>query len=511
MHQQLAQVSGKHKIFGIPFHEGLRNLVPESKVANGMLLLPHTVEVTRLARNVGFHVPAPIVSQYDWNGDTPFRTQKITAALLSMSPRAYVLSEMGTGKTRASLHAVNYLIASRTIRRALIVAPLSTLSFVWDAEIFEHFSHLSTGILHGDRAQRRKVLAEEHDVYIINHDGVEILQQELITRTDIDCIIIDELSTFKNAGANRWKAMREVLLGRKYVWGMTGTPMPNEPTDAWAQVRLLTPHKVPNSARQFRNQTMRQITQFKWIPLPDANEKVFEIMQPAVRFKRADCFELPPVTYTTRTVPMSAEQNAVYKPFMQKLKMAFSEGLVTAANEGVLYSKLLQIAAGWVYTQDRRIVDLNPRPRLAELMSIIDQSEGKVIVFADFIHAAHKVHAALEKANYRPAFVTGETPPKERNRIFSAFQNDAYPRVLVAHPKCMSHGLTLTAANTIVWYTPTTSLETYIQACARISRAGQTLNQLIVDLTGSPIENKLYTRLRARASLQGALLEMFEE
>jgi SNF2 family DNA or RNA helicase len=196
---------------------------------------------------------------------------------------------------------------------------------------------------------------------------------------------------------------------------------------------------------------------------------------------------------------------------MKQLRVSFQQGEVTAANEGVLFSKLLQIGSGFVYTKDKGIVDLDPKPRLDELMAVIDQSVGKVIVFVDFIHAVKHVRDVLRANRYAPALVTGETNKGERDRIFGAFQNEEKPRILVAHPKCMAHGLTLTAASTIVWYTPTTSLETYEQACARITRPGQTQKSLIVHLTGTAIEAKLYKRLQKRAKLQGSLLEMFEE
>ena len=128
----------------------------------------------------------------------------------------------------------------------------------------------------------------------------------------------------------------------------------------------------------------------------------------------------------------------------------------------------------------------------------------------DFIYASKMVAEKLTTAGYNVAQVSGETPKGRRDQIFINFQNAAMPRVLVAHPKCMSHGLTLTAANTIVWYSPSNSLETYEQACARITRPGQLLKQLIVHLTGTAVESKLYRRLQQKASLQGALLEMFE-
>ncbi|MGL4557329.1 MAG: helicase-related protein, partial [Afipia sp.] len=262
--------------------------------------------------------------------------------------------------------------------------------------------------------------------------------------------------------------------------------------------------------KPFLRQTMVQLSQFTWKAKPEANDIVYDALQPAVRFKRSDVVELPPVSYSYHKVDQSAEQTRVYKELVKSLSVAFKQGTVTAANEGVMFSKLLQIASGWVYTKDRQIVTLDPRPRLDETVDIIQQSEGKVIVFADFIHTADLVCQHLSK-KFSTALVTGKVPSHVRNGIFGAFQRMDSPRVLVAHPKCMAHGLTLTEANTIIWYSPTLSLETYEQACARITRPGQTRKQLIVHLTGTPIESKVYRRLREKASIQGALLDMFTE
>lgn len=510
-----ALVSAKHKSFAIPFNPGIANLVPQAKPfqhpdLGNMLLLPHTRDTTRLARNMGYNTPAPILTQYDWNNDVPFHTQKITAALLTMQSRAFVLSEMGTGKTRATLHALNFLMLTGEIGRALVVAPLSTLTNVWDMEIFKYFNHFSTGVLHGTKAQRLKVLGKNSDIYIINHDGIETILDDLLARSDIECVIVDELAAFRNARTDRWKALNKVCSGRSFVWGLTGSPTPNSPTDAYGQVKLLNPTRIPKYFKEFQRQTMVQVSQFKWINRPEANEIVRDAMQPAVRYKRDDCVELPPVSYQTRTTSLSTEQSRVYSELIKKLKLGFQQGTVTAANEGVLFSKLLQITCGWVYTSDRRVVALDNKPRMDELLEILDEAEGKVIVFADFIPACEGITDFLLQNKVQCALVNGSTPVHARNMVFNAFQNSPLPRVLVAHPKCMAHGLTLTAASTIVWFSPTTSLETYEQACARITRPGQTRKSLIVHLTGTPVETKLYRRLQQKASTQGALLEMFE-
>lgn len=507
------KVSAKHKVFAVPFSQALANIVPAAKTHGDMLVLPHTVETTRLARNLGFTVPSPIVSQYDWAGGTPFRTQKLTASMLCMNSRAYVLSEMGTGKTRATLHALDYLIREGIIASALVVAPLSTLTAVWDVEVFNHFPWLSVGILHGSKAQRLKVLAEQHHIYVINHAGIEVIQKELTARKDIQAVIVDELGEYRNARTNKWKSLDAFCKGRQYVWGLTGSPMPKAPTDAYAQCKLLTPHTVPKYFREFKIRTMRQLTQFRWIEKPEAKDIVYECMQPAVRFTRDDCVELPPVSYVGRQVDLSPEQKKVHDLMVAKAVAMATEGAITAVNEGVLFTKLLQIACGWVYTSGdlstRKVVDLNPAPRLNALLGVLEETAEKVIVFVDFIHCANRVFDYLRDAGVSCKLVTGETSKGERDKVFHSFQHEDEPRVLVAHPKCMAHGLTLTSASTIVWYTPTVALDTYEQACARITRPGQKNKQLIVHLTATKTEAKLYRRLQSRASLQGALLEMF--
>ncbi len=494
----------------LPFHGGLAGLVHEHKrVGNGMVL-PHTHDVVRLARNLGMKAPAPIMVRYDWSGGTPFRTQRVTAAMLTMNKRAYVLSEMGTGKTRSALFALDFLIQERELERAIIVAPLSTLNTVWYREVFRHFNHLSVGVLHGTRDQRRRILAQDHQLYVINHDGIKTVLDDLLARLDIGCVVVDELAAFRNARTDLWKSLRALLTGRKYAWGLTGAPTPNEPSDAWAQTKLLTPERVPKYFKSFKEATMQQVSTFRWIAKHDAKETVYGVMQPAVRFKRDDCIELPPVSYDTREVPLTKDQDKIYKELMRHLKASFKQGQVNAANEGVLMSKLLQVTCGFAYTTAKSAVEIDNKPRMDALMELLDEAEGKVIVFVDFIHASKMIADRLRAKGYSVAQVSGETPMKERDQIFTDFQSAHFPRVIVAHPKCMAHGLTLTEANVIVWFSPTTSLETYEQACARITRPGQTRKQLIMHLTGTPVESKLYRRLQQKASLQGALLEMFE-
>lgn len=510
-----AIINSTAREFYVPVHEGLSGLIPEAREVTikgeQRIALPHTTDVTRLARNFGFIVPAPILSQYAWPvSPAPFKTQKTTAALLTMNARAYVLSEMGTGKTRASLFACDHMFQRQEIIRVLVVAPLSTLSQVWDREIFQHFNHLDVQVIHGTPDARRKKLLIPAHIYVINHDGVGVVLKELLAMK-FDVIIVDEIGCYRNKKTRKWVDMFSLVANAPYAWGMTGSPTPNSPVDAWGIAKLLTPSRAPKWKKEFQRKTMTQMTQFRWIAKADANNHVYSMLQPAVRYKRDDCLELPDVSYQTIKVPLSKAVDKVYKQLIAKLKVAFKEGHVTAANEGVLFMKLMQVACGWVYTSDKGVVSLDNKKRVQEVVDIYEQSAGKVIVFACFKHAARELHKRMLNKGISASLVTGDTSKKHRDEIFSAFQNSSEKSMIVAHPQCMSHGLTLTAANTIVWFTPTTSLETYQQACARITRPGQVRKSLIIHLTGTPIEGKIYSRLRHKASVQGALLDMFDD
>lgn len=508
----IARVSGRHKAFMLPHDAALYNLVPGTKVVTTtdgpQVVVPHTIETARLARNLGHRVPAPILSQYDWVGDEPFEAQEVTAALMIMNPRAFILSEIGTGKTRAALYAIDFLIREGVVKSALVTAPLSTLNRVWDREIFQFFPHLKAVVLHGTRAQRLKLLKAGADIYIINHDGIETIEKELCA-TGMGVVVVDELSYYRNGRTDRWKSLSRLVAGRPYVWGLTGSPTPNEPADAYSQIKLLRPEAVPKYFKHFKELVMTQVSNFRWVAKPTALDMVYSAMQPGVRYLRKDVKELPETSYQTRDCPLSAEQSKAYKQLYDKSFAAFQQGQVTALNEGVLMSKLLQVSSGWVYTTTRQTVPLDNTSRMDALREVLAEADGKCIIFVEYIHAMEALYESL-KNEYQVEKVSGATGLSERNRIFSSFQDDPNgARLLVAHPRCMSHGLTLTAANTVIWFIPSTSLETYEQANGRITRPGQVRKTLIVHLSGSAVERKMYTKLQQKAKVQGALLDMY--
>jgi SNF2 family DNA or RNA helicase len=473
-------------------------------------ILPHTPRTQVQLRALGVESPAPILFHYDWassDGAVPFQVQKQTASLATSHSRAYILNDMGTGKTKSSLWSWRYLHNLGAAKKLLIIAPLSTLKFVWLRELLITMPDIKVAVLHGSRARRLKLLASDADAYIINHDGVKSIVSELYARTDIDTLILDELAVYRN-NSQRSKRMRDFAKRFTWVWGMTGRPMPNAPTDVWNQCKILTPNTVPKFFRHAKTQLMLQVSQFKWVPKSDAIDQALGWMQPSVRFALDDVVELPEAIHRTIDVDMTEEQARVYRKMSNEFAVLVKDKVITAANAAVAMGKLLQVGAGYVYTTNPQHVVLDSEPRQQMLLEMIEEAPHKVIVFAPWRHLIDGLSALFtnRKEPIDHAVVHGDV--NKRDQIFNAFQNTTQYRVLLAHPGCVHHGLTLTAATTIIWYSPTCSLDIYEQANARIRRVGQKEKQLFLHLQSSPIERKVYQMLRTKQRTQDAFLEL---
>lgn len=483
-----------------------------------LVAVPHRPDETRVLRNLGFEVPDPMPIHYVFpkvsGRHDPFAAQRDTASFLAMHSRAFCLNGMGTGKTNSALWAYDYLRRTKQVQKMLVVCPLSTMERTWADSVFNTFPHLDAVVLHGTRERRQKLLKQDVHVYIINIDGLAAIKDELAKRADIDLIVVDELALARNSGTDRWKLLNTICNKQavRRVWGMTGSPTPNAPTDAWAQCRLVTPDNsnVPKYFGAFRDRVMRQLTQFKWVNRAEANDVVWQMMQPAIRFSLDDCTDLPEQTFITREVEMTPEQKKAYKDMLSKLATDYQGGQILAVNEAVKANKLIQIACGVAYGTNGEEVVIPSKPRMDVLKEVIEESEGKVIVFVPLTAALESVAAELRK-DWTVEVVHGQTSKSERDRIFGEFQRTPDPRVLVANAGAMSHGLTLTEATTIVWYAPVHSNETYEQACARMRRPGQTRTTVIVHICGSDVERRVYKRLQDKQSMQGLLLDMMKE
>lgn len=507
----VARTKRKLAVLATPEIKQLFASEPEIRVGGfPYRVMNHGQAETALLRRLGYPAGNPMLEYYDWAGSniTPFKVQKITCDLLTLNERAYVLNDMGTGKTKAALWAWDWLKSQGLSGKLLIVCPKSTMNFVWMNEIFATIPHRKAVVLHGTAQYRLDMLADpQFEIFVINHDGVSVIFDELMKRKDLDTMVLDELAIYRNSNT-RSKRMRKLAATKKIVWGMTGSPMPTAPTDVWMQASIVTPSSVPKYFSHVEHVLMDQKSTHVWVPKPGAIEKAFSYMQPAVRFNLDDVVELPDLIERNIDVAMTPEQRKVYDGIVKHCHALAQAHKIDAANAAVAMGKLLQIAGGWVYAGDKQVATLDAKPRIDALLDTIRGCSRKVIVFAPYLHALHGVSKVLTAEKIDHAVVHGGT--NNRDRIFTAFQNTSQYKVLLAHPKCMSHGLTMTAANTIIWFLPVTSLETYEQANARIRRIGQKHKQEIIHLIASPVERRIYSLLRGRQKLQDKFLGLFE-
>lgn len=479
--------------------------------------MPHTRYATRVLRSEGLEAPAPILTQYKFPVRDPskpaFMAQKITCALLTIDSRAYVLNELGTGKTRCILWAYDFLRKRGLVKRLLVICPISALIRTWAKEILDEFPWLSHKVLYGTKKVRLDRLKEEVDVYIINHDGIEVIYDELIARKDINCVAADEVAVYRNGNSNRTLFFRNLASKKDTVWGLTGSPIPKAVTDVWGPCSAITPDTIPQFFTWFRAQLMYKDpdSPFRWYPKPGSEERAVACMRPAVRFALSDITELPPQIHEYYEADLTPRQAFVYEE-MRKTAVALVDGKkIDALNSGAVLSKLLQIAIGYVYTRDGKIVTFDNTPRLQLILDLVDSAVKKVILFAPFKSVIAALSIVLNKNKIDHCIVTGDVTMKKRNILFGEFQDTPKYKVLLAHPNCMAHALTLTAATTTIWAGPTTSLDVFTQANRRTYRLGQDSKTLVAMIGGTNAEKRLYKLLGNNEKIQNRFLEIVEE
>jgi len=462
-------------------------------------------------RNLGMKkVPSPIERDYGWPGIyKPMQHQRDTAGFLTLHPRAFCFNEQGTGKTGAAIWAADYLLNIGAVNRVLVVCPLSIMQSAWQADLFKFAVHRTVDVAYGARDKRKAIINGPADFIIINYDGVEIVADE-IANGGFDLIIIDEANAYKNATTKRFKTMRKIVQPTTWLWMMTGTPASQSPLDAYGLAKLCVPDTAPNLYGAYRDMVMYQLTRFKWIPKPGAEQTVHKILQPAIRFEKKDCLDLPDVTYTSRFVPLSAQQTKYYKALKKEMLISAVGEEVSAVNAAANLNKLLQISCGAVYTDTGNVIEFDASDRLNVLLEVINEASHKVLIFVPFTHAIQLVKDFLVKNGVTTEVINGDVSVTRRTEIFKQFQENDNPRVLVIQPQAAAHGVTLTAANVIIWYAPVTSIETYLQANARIDRAGQRNPMTIVHIEGSPVETKLYSALQNKLDVHERIIDLYK-
>lgn len=453
------------------------------------------------------------LDEYDWPrpmGLQPFAHQKVTTEFLAKNPKAFCFNEQGTGKTASVIWAADYLMALKLVRRVLVVCPLSIMKSAWQQDLFQFAMHRTVAVAHGTPTKRREIIRSGAEFIIINFDGVGIVKEELFD-AEFDLVVVDEASAYKNAQTDRWKDLRDLCRVVKGLWMLTGTPAAQSPVDAYGLAKLVNPTGVSPFFGQFRDLVMTKISMYKWIPKPNSDKVIHKVLQPAIRFEKAQCLDLPPVTHMFRDAPLTPQQTMFYKKLKsQKLIEAAGEE-ISAVNAAAQINKLLQISCGSVYTDNGEVVDFDVSNRLNVVQEAIEEASNKVLVFVPFTHSIDLLRRHLEKNRIPCEVINGAVSVNKRSDIVQRFQTNDDIKVLIIQPQAASHGLTLTAADTVIWYAPVTSVEIYLQANARIDRPGQKNNMTVVHVKGSQIEGKLYAMLKSNIRNHNKIVELYRE
>jgi len=482
----------------------ITEIIPKSKVLpDEKLLVNWGIDEVHVLNNLGVKAPSPIESRYEWTGKLkPFEHQKATASFLTLHRRAFCFNEQGTGKTASAKQG--------KVNRVLVICPLSIMDSAWRADLFTFAMHRTVDVAYGDSKRRKKIINQGADYVIINYDGVEIVADE-IANGGFDLIIADEATHYKNAQTKRWKVLNKLLTTNMWIWMMTGTPAAQSPLDAYGLAKIINPNAVPKFFGAFRDKVMVKITQFKWVPKEESVNVVFDALQPAIRFTKEECLDLPDMVYVKRQIEMTRQQKKYYNLLKDKMTMQAAGEQITAPNAAVNMNKLLQISCGAVYTDDGEALEFDIKHRYKVLKEVIDESSKKVLVFVPFRHVIDILVDKLAVDGIDAEIIRGDVSAPKRTEIFKRFQTMPDPKVLVIQPQSAAHGVTLTAANTVVWWGPTSSLETYAQANARVHRSGQDQKCTVVQLQSSAVEKRIYSLLDNRINIHTRIIDLYKD
>lgn len=505
-------INGKALLLKVKNPKQVTAVIPKSKeLSMNEVVVNWGLDEAHTLRSLNINVPSPITKRYSWPGQyKPFDHQKTTASFLTMNKKSFCFNEQGTGKTASAIWAADYLLSQGKVKRVLVVCPLSIMDSAWRNDLFSFAMHRTVDVAHGSKEKRKKIINSGSEFVIINYDGVEIVKDEIVNG-GFDLFIVDEATHYKNAQTKRWKTLNKIIGENDWLWMMTGTPAAQSPVDAYGLAKLVNPMAVPRFFGSWRDMVMWKVTQFKWKPKETAKDTVFRTLQPAIRFTKDECLDLPDMIYTKRFVEMTGQQKKYYETLRKRLVMEVAGEDVTAANAAIAMNKLLQISAGAIYTDDGDTVQFDIKNRYQVLKEVIDESSKKVLVFVPFKHTIDLLVDKLTSDGVTSEVIRGDVPASKRTDIFARFQNDPDPKVLVIQPQAAAHGVTLTAANTVVWWGPTPSLETYAQANARVHRSGQTHKCTVIQLAGSAAEKRIYRMLDDRINIHTEMINLYKE
>lgn len=408
------------------------------------------------------------------------------------NPRAGLFLEMGLGKTATVLQAL-----TPEHLPALVIAPKRVAENVWETEAKIWREDLSIAIAAGSPAKRRDALDSGKAVVVIGRDNIAD-----VPLGRFKTVVLDELSGFKSHRSVRFKTAKAICAEATYVWGLTGTPRPNTMMDLWSQVALLDGGaRLGKFITHYRNRYFTPGRQLhtgvvvEWKPKRGAessiNKKIGDI---CLSMTSADHLDLPPLNKNVVSVPLPSKAAVTYERMRKTLVADLENERVAASSAAVMTGKLSQITAGFLYTEEG--APSLHESKLEAVREILEGTGTPVLVFYRF-----------KEEKRRLAEIEGARSIEEPGVIED--WNAGKVDVLLAHPASAGHGLNLQAGgHTIIWTTPTWSLEEHDQGNARLARQGQA-HPVVVHYLVSPgtVDEAILDRLANKTSAQQALMK----
>lgn len=442
----------------------------------------------------------------------PHDYQKYATRYIETHPIAAVLLDMGLGKTSITLTAINNLLFDYfDVHRILVIAPLRVARSTWADEIekWDHLHDLTFAIAVGSEKERLEALRKQADITMINRENLQWLIEKSGQPFEYDMVVIDELSSFKNHQAKRFKALMKARPKIKRIVGLTGTPSSNGLMDLFAEFKILDMGvRLGRFIGQYRNTYFKPDKVdgpivYSYKPLPGAEDAIYEkISDITISMKAADHLKMPELVNTKYMVHLSEKEKKKYEDMKAELVLSLPEGEITAANAASLSGKLSQMANGAVYADDESILPIHDR-KLDALEDIIESANGKPLLIAYwFKHDLIRIEQRLTEKKIPFQKLDSDASMKKWNK-------GELPVALI-HPASAGHGLNLQSGGSmLVWFGLTWSLELYQQTVARLYRQGQSSGTVTVIhiLTEGTVDEKIMKALADKDSTQSALID----
>lgn len=436
----------------------------------------------------------------------PHEYQTYATNFILEHPVAAVLLEMGLGKSVITLTAIYELMLNRfEVEKVLVIAPLRVARDTWPAEIekWEHLKGLTYSVAIGTEAERLAALKRSAHLYLINRENVDWLITKSGLPFDYDMVVIDELSSFKSYAAKRFKSLLKVRPRVKRMVGLTGTPSGNGLMDLWAEFRVLDMgQRLGRYITHYRNNFFvpdkrNQQMIFSYKPKPGAEEAIYKLISDiTISMKSADFLKMPECIINEVPVILSEKEWSVYHDLREDMVVALKDEEIDAVNAAVLSGKLLQMANGAVYNEEKDIIHIHEQ-KLDALEDLIEGANGKPVLVAYWYN--HDLQRIKERFSVREI---------KTSQDIKDWNNGDIP-VAVIHPASAGHGLNIQfGGSTIIWFGLTWSLELYQQTNARLWRQGQKSTVVIHHIIAKDtIDEDVMKALRKKEKIQSALID----